>query len=96
MAYFSAYECPIIGGVRVPIAYSTSESKLTKHLPQLLCVYNWYTRHTYTHNVAVFAVKLILQWGTECLSHGSHPVCMQQNLIKKPCLVVSQAIFPQL
>ena len=23
MAYFSAYECPIIGGVRVPITYST-------------------------------------------------------------------------
>ena len=23
MAYFSVYECPIIGGVRVPIAYST-------------------------------------------------------------------------
>ena len=22
VAYFSAYECPIIGGVRVPIAYS--------------------------------------------------------------------------
>ena len=28
--------------------YTTSERKLTKHPPQLLCVYNWYTRHTYT------------------------------------------------